>query len=162
MPLPHADLFHPGLRPVTRVLVIDDNETIRYWLPKWLRTCSGVQCVGVAGSLREARELLWGVGGEASALAHDRPDVLVLDFDLPGEDTIRFIHEVTLGSPSPEVLLYSGFLERHAIEEAMAAGARGFVSKGSQPEELLAAIHRTAGGHFTFTAEVLDMLAGSA
>lgn len=87
----------------------------------------------------------WGLVGEASdsasllgVLTQAQPDVLLLDWELPGLPAAKLLALLRATYPPLRVIVFSGRLE--AKQMALAAGADGFVSKGDPPECLLAAL----------------------
>ncbi|MGW9364739.1 response regulator, partial [Streptomyces albidoflavus] len=79
-----------------------------------------------------------------------RPDVLVLDLNLPGLPGARVCQEVA-GEGGPRVLVLSASGEHTDVLEAVKAGATGYLVKSAGTEELIDAVHRTARGDAVFT-----------
>ena len=78
------------------------------------------------------------VDAAVAAIAACRPDVVLLDWELPGQSGDSALDDLRRVSPELFVIALSGLPE--ARQEALAAGADGFVSKGDPPEELLLAV----------------------
>jgi DNA-binding NarL/FixJ family response regulator len=115
-----------------RVLLADDQAKVRSALRLLLEQEQGVSVVGEAA---EAGNLL--VQVEAT-----RPDLVLLDWELPGLGTNDRLSPLRTLSPRLKVIALSGKPE--ARRAALNAGADAFVSKGDPPEQLLTALH-TAG-----------------
>ena len=121
-----------------RVLIADDQAMVRSGLSLLLRAEPDVEVVG------EARD-----GGEALRLARQlTPDVVLMDVRMPGMDGIeatRLLAGPGVAAPVPVVVLTT-FGGDEYVDEALRAGASGFVLKDSDPERLLDAVHAAADG----------------
>ena len=80
------------------------------------------------------------------AVAAHRPDVLLLDIELPGRSGLELIADVRAGSPGTEVVVVTTFGRTGYLRRAMDAGARGFLVKDRPVTALAAAIRRAAAG----------------
>jgi DNA-binding NarL/FixJ family response regulator len=112
-----------------RVLLADDQAHIRSALQMLLKREQGM---AVVGEVSEARELVDQIGTT-------HPDLVLLDWELPGLPTIGSLFGLHRICPNILVIALSGRPE--ARQEALAAGADAFVSKADPPEQLLAALH---------------------
>ncbi len=111
-----------------RILIADDQPKVRFALHVLLARQPGIDVIGEAA---DAEDLLF-------KARETRPDLVLLDWELPGmvkEALIKALHAL---SPRPAVIALSGHSE--AGEAALAAGVNGFVSKVEPPEHLLSAI----------------------
>jgi DNA-binding NarL/FixJ family response regulator len=119
------------------VLLVDDHTIVRDGLRRLL---AGI----VGGEIHEAAN-----GREAVGVARAKPlDLIVLDLNLPELGGLDLLERLVLMEKAP-VLVFSMHAEPLYVVRAMAAGARGFVSKNAAPEEVLAAVRRvTAGGKY--------------
>jgi DNA-binding NarL/FixJ family response regulator len=140
-----------GLAParLPSVYLIEDSNHARAWMGRWLAASEGIRYLGACGSIAESR----------SAVAELRPDVLLLDFRLRGEDTPGFIRELVRAGGT-RVLVISAYLDAKPIITAMHAGAGGFYGKDADHAELLAAIQRVyQGEESVYSASVRRALA---
>ena len=118
-----------------RVALIDDQDLVREGI-KSLLALSGEVAVLLEG--RDGDALL---GADLSAI-----DVVVMDIRMPGRDGLSALRELRLrGDPRP-VLMLTTFEEPELFEQAVAAGARGFLRKDASPETLIDAIRRVHAG----------------
>jgi DNA-binding NarL/FixJ family response regulator len=119
-----------------RILIADDDARVRQGLRAVLSGEVGVEVVGEATD-----------GDEAVALAQAlRPDVLLLDLRMPRKDGHQALAELVDAAPSVRILILTAVNEDEEIVSTIAAGALGYVSKESAPQQLLAAIREAAGG----------------
>jgi DNA-binding NarL/FixJ family response regulator len=89
-----------------------------------------------------------------------RPDVLVLDLNLPGLDGAGVTREVTGSRPETRILVLSSSGEQQDVLEAVKAGATGYLVKSASREELIDAVGRTAAGEAVFTAGLAGLVLG--
>lgn len=121
-------------RPAARVLVVDDVSSIRTELRALLED-AGFAVVGEASH-----------GAEGVALARElRPDVVVMDLRMPILDGIAATAHITRDLPDTRVVVLSAFDDPSLEESARAAGARRFLTKGSSPAAIAAAVRDAAG-----------------
>jgi len=111
-----------------RVLLADAHAGVRRALRLLLQEEANLDLVGEAG---ETRTLLL----QARLL---QPDLVLLDWELPGQPTVELLPVLHILSSQPKVIALSGRFE--AQRAALAAGVDAFVSKGDPPERLLATL----------------------
>ena len=75
-----------------------------------------------------------------------RPEVVIMDVRLPGIDGISAVKRIHEASPSVQFVVFSAYGDKRLLSDAIAAGARGYVMKGSPPEDLLRAIRTVTAG----------------
>jgi DNA-binding NarL/FixJ family response regulator len=86
--------------------------------------------------------------GEEALEAVERlePQVVVIDVRLPGIDGISALKRIAASAPSVQSVVFSAYGDRRLLSDAIAAGARGYVMKGSPPEDLLRAVRTVSDG----------------
>lgn len=132
-----------------RVLVVDDEELIRAALAALLALEPDLEVVAQAGDGRH---------GVAVAMAH-RPDVAVVDLELPDRDGLQVTAELTQVLPACAVVILTGRGRPSHLSRALAAGARGFLPKGSPAGTLADVIRRVhAGDRYVDPALAADAL----
>ena len=94
-----------------------------------------------------------------AAVRADRPDLVVLDLNLPGLGWLELLRRVLLEHPAARVMVLSMRAEALYAARAMQAGAAGYLSKNASPEELLEAVQRVAAGGRYIEAEIAQELA---
>jgi DNA-binding NarL/FixJ family response regulator len=113
-----------------RVIVADDNGAIRRILIQVLQESQELEVIGEAEDGRQAVELTFLL----------RPDVVIMDLDMPRMNGIQATRKISRILPEVLVIGFSMYMQEE-IEAAMrAAGAVGYICKGSPIEELLAAM----------------------
>lgn len=118
------------------VALVDDSELVRLGLRTLLEGQPGLDIVGEAASARAARELL----------ATRRADVVLLDIRLPdgsGLDVCRHLH---IHAPDTRVVFLTSTSDGHTVDEAIRAGAHGYLLKEIDASALVRAIRTVAAG----------------
>ena len=139
----------PGARPTTVVLV-DDHPVVRAGLTALLRTTGTIEVVGEASDGAEAvREALL-----------SRPDVVVLDLRMPNVDGVEAARRIGRDLPGTAVLVLTMFDEDDLVADALAAGARGYLLKGAEPEEIERALRTVAGGSAVLAPRIAEHVLG--
>jgi len=123
-----------------RVVLADDHPVVRAGLEALLSSLPGIEVVGVAATGREAiREVVT-----------TRPDVAVLDLQMPDLDGFAATRELARSAPDVAVLVLTMFEDDDSVFAAMRAGARGYLVKGAEQEEIARAIRAVAAGEAIF------------
>ena len=123
-----------------RVVIADDHPVVREGLSALLASVPSVTVTGIASTGREA----------VHAAVTLRPDVLVMDIQMPDLSGIAAAREITRAAPDVAVLMLTMFDDDDSVFAAMRAGARGYVLKGAQQDEIVRAIHSVAAGEAIF------------
>ncbi len=140
MTLPQPLPAEPGAPPI-RVLVVDDHTIVRQGLVALLANSAGIQVVGEAGTAAAALE-------SAGRL---QPEVVLLDLSLPDLPGIAVLQRLAEVAPASRVLVLSMHDGEEYVRPAVAAGARGYLVKGSGLGDLVAAIGAVAAGQAFFS-----------
>ncbi|MFI7068284.1 response regulator [Kribbella sp. NPDC050124] len=123
-----------------RVVLADDHPVVRAGLSALLTSLPGIEVVGVAATGREAiREVIT-----------TQPDVAVLDLQMPDLDGFAATRELARSAPDVAVLVLTMFEDDDSVFAAMRAGARGYLVKGAEQEEIARAIRAVAAGEAIF------------
>jgi DNA-binding NarL/FixJ family response regulator len=124
-----------GKPMMTRVLLVDDHKMFRDGLRGLINAEPGMEVVGEAVDGREAIEV-------ARRLT---PDVVVMDISMPGMNGIEAMRHLIKDRPQVKVIMLSMYSSGPLVQSVLAAGAAGYVMKGSDFAELSAAIRRACG-----------------
>lgn len=123
-----------------RVVVADDHPIVRQGLTALLDSLAGFKVVGVAANGRDA----------VKEVVLTKPDVAVLDLQMPDLDGFAATREIAKVAPSVAVLVLTMFSDDDSVFAAMRAGARGYLVKGAEQEEISRAIRAVAAGEAIF------------
>lgn len=118
------------------VLLADDHSLVRRGFRRILEDDPAIQVVGEASN-----------GEEAVRLAHTlKPQVVVMDCAMPGKSGLVATREILADAPGAAVLMLSMHAEGTLVQQALAAGARGYILKSALDLDLAAAVKRVAAG----------------
>ena len=133
-----------------RVVLADDHPVVRAGLAALLTSLPGIEVAGVAATGREAvREVIT-----------TRPDVAVLDLQMPDLDGFAATRELARSAPDTAVLVLTMFEDDDSVFAAMRAGARGYLVKGAEQDEIARAIRAVAAGEVIFGPGVARRVLG--
>lgn len=124
---------------------MDDNELIAEAIRRRLKREPDFEWLGWVGRAS-------GLGEKA---AECQPDVIVLDVDIPGDDSFKAIRDVGVSSPATRVVMLSGHACREYVDLAVAAGAWGYLLKSDGTDSIIDAIRGVAQGRFMLDPETL-------
>lgn len=122
------------------MVIADDHPIVRAGLTALLSSLPGVEVVGVAATGR----------GALREVVMSRPDVAVLDLQMPDLDGFEATRELSRTAPDVAVLVLTMFDDDDSVFAAMRAGARGYLVKGAEQEEIGRAIRAVAAGEAIF------------
>lgn len=131
-----------------KVIVIDDHPLVQAGLK---HVFADTKDIVISGSAKDGDEAL-------AALASDTFDVAILDISMPGKHGIEVLREVVAAHPRLPVLLYTRFPEENYAVRTLRAGAAGYLHKGADPDQVIAAVRALAGGGTYITPSVGTLL----
>jgi DNA-binding NarL/FixJ family response regulator len=135
-----------------RVILCDDHALIRRGIRDTLSDAPDIQVVGEAGDYSELRALL----------RNTACDVLVLDINMPGRSGLDVLAALKDdGDMKMRVLICSMYPEDQYAIRALRAGAFGYVNKGGDPQQLVAAVRTVSQGKKFVTPDIAQMLVES-
>jgi DNA-binding NarL/FixJ family response regulator len=129
---------------VTRLLIADDHPAFRRGLELMLAEVDDVEIVGKAETGVRAVEL-------AEQLS---PDVILMDLRMPDLDGIEATRRLSRSAPATAVVVLTMFEDDDSVFAAMRAGARGYLLKGAEQDEIARAIGAAAAGEAIFGPEI--------
>jgi len=132
-----------------RILLVDDHPIVREGYRRLLGRQPGFSVVAEAGD------------GEAAltAFAEHRPDIVLMDLSMPGGGGFAAVEALLARDPQARIIVVSMHQGAIFARKAMAAGARGFVSKSSPPDELVRAISTVVSGRRVLSADMAQEFA---
>jgi DNA-binding NarL/FixJ family response regulator len=128
----------------TRLLVVDDHPAYRRGLELMLAGADDIAIVGEADTGDKALD-------QAAALT---PDVILMDLRMPGLDGIEATRRLTRSGSTAAVVVLTMFQDDDSVFAAMRAGARGYLLKGAEQDEIVRAIRAVAAGEAIFGPEI--------
>jgi DNA-binding NarL/FixJ family response regulator len=123
------------LAAAIRILLVEDNEVFREALELLLGLRSDIDVVSSVGD---------GTGAVPACVEH-RPDVVLMDFRLPGIDGVQATAALREACPAVSVVCLTGAASEREVEALYEAGAVACLRKDQELDEIVAAIHRAAG-----------------
>ncbi|WP_033339633.1 response regulator transcription factor [Catenuloplanes japonicus] len=127
-----------------RVLVADDQQLVREGLTALLELTDDIEVVGAAADGREALELT----------ATHLPDVVLMDLRMPRLDGVEATARIQARFPDVAVVVLTTYADDDSISGALAAGARGYLTKDAGRAEIAMALRAAATGHAMFAPVV--------
>jgi RNA polymerase sigma factor (sigma-70 family) len=131
-----------------RILICDDHPLFREGLRRMLETVSDFEVVAEAERSDRALELC----------REHRPDVALLDVELPGGSGIGAAERLRADLPDVRVLVLSAFGDPERVRRAIDAGANGYLLKNAPPKDVIAAIRAVATGGSAFAPWVAEAM----
>jgi DNA-binding NarL/FixJ family response regulator len=119
-----------------RVLLADDHAVVRRGISEILHERMQVEAIGEASDVPQTLEMLrsgvW--------------DVLILDISMPGRSGLEALEDIRAIRPDLPVLFMSMHAEDQIVRRVLRSGAAGYVTKGSDPDEIVKAVRKVIGG----------------
>jgi DNA-binding NarL/FixJ family response regulator len=128
----------------TRIAIVDDDERLRSQFMRMVQRFPGCECVGLFASGEEAAE----------AMAAARPDVVLMDINMPGMGGIECARRLKAEQADLEIIMLTVYQDTERIFDSLAAGASGYILKRSAGEELQAAIEQVRAGGSPMTGQI--------
>jgi len=134
---------------IIRILMADDHTLFRDGMRALFGTLPDIELVGEAAN-----------GSEAVTLAEElQPDVVLMDIQMPELNGVEATRQIVQTSPHIGVIIVTMFEDDDSVFAAMRAGARGYVLKGADQEEMLRAIRAVSRGEALFGPVIAARLA---
>ncbi|MCW5853311.1 MAG: response regulator transcription factor [Anaerolineae bacterium] len=130
--------------PALRILLADDHPLFRHGLAALLKQTPDFEVVGEATT-----------GEEVVALANSlQPDLVLMDIRMPGVNGIEATRRILAARPTTRVLVVTMFEDDASVFTAMRAGARGYILKDADKDEMLRAIRAVGSGEAIFSPAI--------
>jgi DNA-binding NarL/FixJ family response regulator len=121
---------------VVRVVLVDDHAVVRSGLAQLLGGAGDIEVVGQAGDGREA----------VTVVRETRPDVVVMDLQMPGMDGVEATRQILGEGLGAEVVVLTSYSDSTRIVAALDAGAVGYLLKDADPEDVLDGVRAVSRG----------------
>jgi DNA-binding NarL/FixJ family response regulator len=132
-----------------KVLLADDHAIFRAGLRRLVEEAGDMVVVAEAAD-----------GSEAIQQVHDSmPDVAVIDISMPGLDGLEVTSQLSSSHPKLPILILTMHEEEQYVVRTISAGAKGYITKRSVPEQLVKAIRKVHAGGRYLTEEAAELLA---
>lgn len=131
-----------------RVMIVDDHAVVRSGLGAFLSVIPDLELVGEAEN------------GELAVVrcSHLHPDVVLMDLMMPGTDGVTATRLIREKHPQTQIIALTSFQEDELVQNAMKAGAIGYLMKNVSAQELSAAIRAARAGKMTLSPEAAQAL----
>ncbi len=118
------------------IIIFEDNEQLRSSLVVLLNSSSTYKVIADYDSVKEA----------ATIIRRYKPDVVIMDIDMPGKTGIQGVAEIKEARPQTLVIMYTMFEDDEKIFASLCAGANGYILKKTSPHKLFEAINEVIEG----------------
>jgi DNA-binding NarL/FixJ family response regulator len=132
-----------------KILIADDHPIVRAGIKQILADTPDMIAADEAGNGQEVLQLI----------GKKEYDVILLDISMPGRSGLEILKDLKTEKPKIPVLILSIYPEEQYAIRALRAGAAGYLTKSSAPNELVAAIRKISGGGRYITADLAEKLA---
>lgn len=140
------------MTPPIRIVLVDDHTLFRKGLAELLERDGIIKVVGITGNPDEARRLLKGL----------KPDVVILDLHMPPGDGTTLLKQMRQEGIDVPTLILTVSNAEEDLANALRAGARGYLLKDMEPDEVVDAVQRAARGETVvapaMTAKLVNLL----
>jgi DNA-binding NarL/FixJ family response regulator len=127
-----------------RIAIVEDNKVIRESLAAYVHMDPELRCVCACGTAEEALE----------ALPRERPDVVLMDIQLPNQSGIECTARLKQLLPEVRIIMVTVYGDPDVIFKALRAGACGYLLKRCTPEELISAVREVQQGGAPMSREI--------
>ena len=132
-----------------RVLLVDDHAVVRAGYQMLLKNSADIEVIAEAETGEQA----------CKAYIDHHPDVVVLDLSMPGIGGLEAMRRIVARDANAKILVFSMHEDTVFVEQALQAGAQGYITKSSAPEILVEAIRELASGKSHIDSELAQKLA---
>jgi DNA-binding NarL/FixJ family response regulator len=133
------------------VLICDDHRIVREGIKQVLADASDIQVLAEASTGQEALTQVYNLRNQLQ--------LVLLDIALPGRDGLDVLRQLKLGHSGLPVLMLSTYPERQYAVRCIKLGAAGYLNKSADPDDMLAAVRKAAGGGIYLNGNTAEALA---
>lgn len=132
----------------TKILIVDDHEVVRDGLKNILNSMDNISIAGEAGNGEDAVKMY-------SSL---KPDLVIMDISMPGMNGIEATRVIKEKDPDARILILTMHDNQEYLNQIIRSGAKGFILKNTDKEELLEAVRTVAGGENFFSKDISKLI----
>ena len=132
----------------TKILIVDDHEVVRDGLKNILTSLENISIAGEAGNGEDAVKMY-------STL---KPDIVIMDISMPGMNGIEATRVIKEKDPDARILILTMHDNQEYLNQIIRSGAKGFILKNTDKEELLDAVKTVAGGDNFFSKDISKLI----
>lgn len=138
-------------RAPIRVLCVDDHQFLTDGLAARINLERDMSCVGCLSS----------ADGLVESAAETRAEIVTLDLEMPGPDSLEMLNQLTHGNQTIKVIVLSAHVRDHLIDQALKNGAAGYFSKNDSPTAIIEGIRKVALDQRAFGNEIEQRMQSS-
>ncbi len=131
-----------------RVLIVDDHPVIRIGMEAALSAFPDIRVIGQANDSDYALAMC----------ATYQPDVVLMDLVMPRVNGVEATRRIRTQFPNIQVIVFTSFQEQNMVQQALQAGAIGYLLKDASPQEIVTAVRTAATGKRTLSPDIVDVL----
>jgi DNA-binding NarL/FixJ family response regulator len=131
-----------------KILIADDHEIFRKGIKLLISEMSDKVAVDEASNGQEVLKKMW----------RNDYDAVLLDISMPGRNGLDILKQIKIYKPDLKVLIVSGYSEEQFAIRALKAGADGYLTKDSKPDELITALQKVLNGKKYASSSLADKL----
>lgn len=132
----------------TKILIVDDHEVVRDGLRNILTSLDNISIAGEAGNGEDAVKMY-------SSL---KPDLVIMDISMPGMNGIEATRVIKEKDPDARILILTMHDNQEYLNQIIRSGAKGFILKNTDKEELLDAVKTVASGDNFFSKDISKLI----
>jgi two-component system nitrate/nitrite response regulator NarL len=132
----------------TKILIVDDHEVVRDGLKNILTSLENIAVAGEAGNGEDAVKMY-------SSL---KPDLVIMDISMPGMNGIEATRVIKEKDPDAKILILTMHDNQEYLNQIIRSGAKGFILKNTDKEELLDAVKTVASGDNFFSKDISKLI----
>jgi DNA-binding NarL/FixJ family response regulator len=131
-----------------RVVIVEDDQEIRESFTLIVNSSQRFSVVGAYGNCEDA----------IAALNRDKPEIVLMDIELPGMNGIKGTQIIRDKSPNTEIIMVTVYEDSDLVFEALKAGASGYITKSANYTELLSALEEIVRGGAPMSSRIARMV----
>src|SRR4030095_13218631 len=132
----------------TKILIVDDHEVVRDGLRNILLSLENISIAGEAGNGEDAIKMY----------SSTKPDLVIMDISMPGMNGIEATRIIKEKDPEAKILILTMHDNQEYLNQIIRSGAKGFILKNTDKEELLEAVRTVASGENFFSKDISKLI----